>query len=322
MLGVTVVTLTGKRVSLQLDPDSRVISLKRAIQNKEGIDPSQQRLVFNGTDLADDSRTIASLGIEEGSTVHLVLRLRKPVIYLYPPKPMNVQVSLRLAPSSRFTTIYPVVPIGVEDFGCDDGPKYGQHIQWDIHAQPNGILTERSSGIEVSYLYWEADGSWNNTPPSSRPISPVNESVGFDPACPTLTPEDSVMIPVDLVAAYLDKTLCVLGLHVEARTSFITFWLPYLKKHRHIILRFLPQQSYSAMAPLRITPEPDVVRRVFMLFRGEDDENVEEGRWQQSVTRGREESRFWKEVVDTEEKVMDNGENPFTVLEWGGMQVI
>lgn len=61
--------------------------------------------------------------------------------------------------------------------------------------------------------------------------------------------------------------LTALGLHVEARTSFITYWLPSILKHDFVALRFLHQASYEQAAPLDVEPNPHVVTRVFMLFK-------------------------------------------------------
>ena len=48
------------------------------------------------------------------------------------------------------------------------------------------------------------------------------DSETFDPACPSVNPGDSVLLPISKVPAYLDVALKALTLHTEARTSFIT----------------------------------------------------------------------------------------------------
>ena len=68
-------TLTGKTVSVEVEEGDRIEDVKAKIHEKEGIPPEQQRLIFNGKQL-DNHKTIGDYDIEEGSSVHMVLRLR------------------------------------------------------------------------------------------------------------------------------------------------------------------------------------------------------------------------------------------------------
>ncbi|KAG1736338.1 hypothetical protein EDB19DRAFT_1721722 [Suillus lakei] len=182
----------------------------------------------------------------------------KPVIDLYSPTDADVSVKLSLSPEWSFSAIH-------------------------------GNLTENNTGLDVSYLFWEAKNHAHNfhmtlrkTNSDTFPRSPASkpESVDvFSPTSSTLDDTDSVVISVDKVTAYLDKLLKVFGLHTKpehplsqyhTKTGYCygSYWLPSILKHEYIALRFVPQPAYERAVSLSISPQPDVVTHVFMLSRG------------------------------------------------------
>jgi len=128
--------------------------------------------------------------------------VKKPVLYLYPEKEIDVEVKLSIK-NSEFTCVYPKF----ED---------ENECKWKVKANPNGELS--ISGKKYPYLFWEAE---------SYKSQDFNE--GF-------------IVKSENAEEFLEEKLKILGLNDKESSEFITYWLPVLIKNKMSICSFQTEQ--------------------------------------------------------------------------------
>ena len=144
---------------------------------------------------------------------------------------------------------------------------------WHIVAQPDGTLVDNVTGKEYSYLFWEG-----------------KSDVEYDLS-------KGYVIPGEDTAEFLEMKLNELGLNRKEANEFIVYWLPRMQENTYNLITF-QDEVYKNVAKLEITPNPDSVLRVFMVYKPLEEKN------------------------EIEEPVLESFDrNGFTVVEWGGTEI-
>jgi len=152
-------------------------------------------------------------------------------------------------------------------------PEYKD--EWKVKAQPDGTLTNLADNREYSYLYWEGVSNNNNKWDMSK---------GF-------------VVKGTETVKFLQEKLEYLGLTPKEYNEFIVYWLPIMKENKYNLITFAGV-DYENIARLNITPKPDSILRIMMLFKPLDNPvKLEEQELKPFVRKG------------------------FTVVEWGGTEV-
>lgn len=143
---------------------------------------------------------------------------------------------------------------------------------WEVIAQPNGDIINVDDNKEYSYLYWEGNSKVN-----------WDFSKGF-----VVKGEDT--------REFLQEKLDYMGLTPKEYNEFIVYWLPILQENKYNLIHFAGEE-YDDYAKLEITPQPDSMLRVMMVYKP-----------------------LSKPIEVEEQKLKGFEREGFTVVEWGGTE--
>lgn len=122
-------------------------------------------------------------------------------------------------------------------------PEYNDG--WAVIAKPDGSLRDISTGREYSYLFWE----------------------GIDDTKYDMT--KGFVVKGEDTAEFLQETLAKMGLTPKEYNEFIVYWLPKMQNNPYNLITF-QGETYTETAKLTVSPNPDSVLRVFMVYTALD----------------------------------------------------
>ncbi|KAH3767556.1 Ubiquitin family protein [Pelomyxa schiedti] len=248
-------SLSGQIHSFTVSPDCTLGWLMLLIQVQTGTPINQQRLIFGGKQLDPDS-TLADNNVAKESTLHLVLRLCKPVICFFPPTNSTTESSWNLTTTltvkgMHFTVLHPH-----PQATSPQGPY--ETVSWKLELNRSGIITCPMDTRTTShaYLFWEAD------------VSTTDPDLGIHSLSAQV-----FCIEGSKAADFLDAQLTLTGLPVRERTDLITYSLDKFLNTPYILFRFVPEAVVNTRAPLQIeslgpTTTNVQVHRIWILWQG------------------------------------------------------
>ncbi|BFT94155.1 MAG: hypothetical protein MNSN_06850 [Minisyncoccus archaeiphilus] len=183
----------------------------------------------------------------------------KPVIYLYPEKETDVLVEL-----------------DYQGKIIADYPDYDEEIGgWSVTAYPDGKVIDKRDGKEYEYIFWEGE---------------FNKKVNWDLST-------GFVVKGEDTREFLQNKLSLMGMTPKEYNEFIVYWYPRMKNNPYNLIHFAGKE-YVDSAPLNITPKPDSVLRVFMVYKPLN-----------------------HKVDIVEQEIIPFERKGFTVVEWGGTEL-
>ncbi|CAD0006603.1 TonB-dependent receptor plug domain-containing protein [Flavobacterium chungangense] len=158
------------------------------------------------------------------------IKIKKPIIYLYPTEKTDISLSFNF--NGKLLTTF---------------PKYQD--KWELTVYPDGKIFDKKTNRFYNSLFW--DGIQN------FPDEHYNYKTGFS-------------VEKNNLVLFLTEKLETLGLNTFETNDFIQFWLPHLEQNKTNFIHFYVNSDYDIISKNTITPKPDTSIRVFMEFYGID----------------------------------------------------
>lgn len=167
------------------------------------------------------------------------------------------------------------VHVELELIGSDLSTTYPRYNNgWDVTAYPDGRLLNKADGTHHRYLFWDSE----------------NSRIRFDLS-------KGFCVAGSDTESFLREKLTYMGLTEDEMNEFIVYWLPRMEHNAYNLITF-QGEAYTDSAKLDITPQPDSLCRIFMVYTPLD------------------------EAVEIEPQQLETFERKgFAVVEWGGSEI-
>ena len=260
-INLTVKTLDGKTIYINVKEDETIRNVKWVIANKLNYScPDDFRLLFNHRNInyiqydSEEENTLKTYNITNNSTLHLVLPLRggKPVILFYPPKDckeLEVKTVLDLHPECKYTTLLP------------KPEKDGNVVIWNGTVKNNSETSDIIiNGRKYKYLFYEFKNEYTGY------TDYINELIGVQSIRDHFD-ESYLINGLDEYEEWCYKILSKIGLKEKDIDDFMTFWANNVYENGpYVITRIVPEIDLEKCCNLNVkTSDVKInIRRVYI----------------------------------------------------------
>jgi hypothetical protein len=211
--------------------------------------------------------TTDSINMRPGHRVQIKVNFHHSKIMMICDKPViylyprqTMNVDVKLEPKGKFMFTYPEYKNG-----------------WSVTANPDGSM--ESGGKTYNYLFWDGE---------------VDMSAGL------MSGNRNFEVRKGNLVSFFEDKLTYMGFNSREIQDFITYWVPRMNANEVNLIHFIFNEEYNAYADLQITPKPDHIFRMFMIWQKGGEQSDMEHRGQDLPTFKR---------------------DGFTVVEWGGGEI-
>jgi hypothetical protein len=185
---------------------------------------------YKPKDIIIENKLDINISLEIDSNVE-VIRVLKPIIYLYPKEKTEVTLSFEF--KGKLLTTF---------------PKYDKN--WNVIAEPNGQIFDTKTKRNYSSLFWDGD-------------------ISFEPE--HYQYESGFIVYNENLAEFLIEKLEFIGLNTTETNEFVQFWLPILEQKKYNFIHFLVNDECNEVSINNVNPNPDTTIRVYMEYYGLDE---------------------------------------------------